>query len=273
MMNPNSIDMPAAPTWAGKVTTDDFEAPYFVFALPPDGAVKMIFRWIAPGVSLLGSEKHEIGRGPKEATQDWFTLERGFWLSNSPCTVSQWLSLCPFPDAHYKHSDGRYPRMPITGVSWRGAARWCIKLGTAITVPDAFRLPTIDEWEYSCRARTTGRFFLPARGHDDRRLMSAIGWCRSNCNGLQPVTMKRPNPWGLYDMHGGVWEWCSDEADWKQLWGVCDESRYVYRGSHIRPLKGGSFASDAHRCRSAAIAYRHMRTKSAMFGFRVLAEA
>lgn len=127
-----------------------------------------------------------------------------------------------------------------------------------------YRLPTEAEWEYACRAGTTTRWSFG----DERSRLDHYGWYLNNSRGTtHPVGMKQPNAWGLYDMHGNVWEWC---ADWYGSYsgraqvdpqGPASGMEHVLRG-------GACFYTDRHtRCAYRNTSGQHVRRES--FGFRV----
>ena len=138
----------------------------------------------------------------------------------------------------------------MINVSWEDAQAYADWLNKK--TGKEFRLPSEAEWEYACRAGTRTRFYT---GDSDKDLDRA-GWYRSNSgNKTHPVGEKAPNVWGLYDMHGNVWEWVED--DWQGSYssynGAPDDGRAWVensRGSY-RVLRGGSWFNAAQDCRSA----------------------
>ncbi|MCI0565149.1 MAG: formylglycine-generating enzyme family protein, partial [Nitrososphaera sp.] len=135
------------------------------------------------------------------------------------------------------------PALPVENVTWNDAKEFCEKL-TKMTGLD-YRLPTEAEWEYACRAGTTGDY-----GGD----LDVMAWYSKN-SGVKthPVGQKNPNAWGLHDMHGNVWEWCED--DWNDSYASAPTDGRAWvdmpsRGS-FRVLRGGSWCSHDVYCRSA----------------------
>ena len=125
---------------------------------------------------------------------------------------------------------------PVENVSWDDAVAYCAKLSSLpaeVAAGHMYRLPTEAEWEYACRAGTTTEYSFG----DDEKDLGKYAWFKDNSEKkTHAVGEKLPNGWGLYDMHGNVWEWCSDAE-----------------GSN-RVIRGGSWSFDAAYCRSA---YRH----------------
>ena len=123
---------------------------------------------------------------------------------------------------------------PVEMVSWNDCQDFIKKLNARTEVKSAgitFRLPTEEEWEYACRAGSKGKYGLLADGREGT--IDEMGWCRGNSEGeTHPVGQKKPNAWGLYDMHGNVLEWTAS----------ADGSIRIYRG--------GSFYNDASGCES-----------------------
>ncbi len=140
----------------------------------------------------MGSPKGE-GR-ENERPQHEVTLSSGFRLLDHPVTNHEYRLLVP------EHSgEGE---LPVVDVTWYQAYAYSAWLGG--------RLPTESEWEYACRAGTTTRYWKGDAESDLRK----VGWYKGNSGGdLHPVKQLDPNPWGLYDMHGNVWEWVADWYD------------------------------------------------------------
>jgi formylglycine-generating enzyme required for sulfatase activity len=145
------------------------------------------------------------------------------------------------------------PRNSVEMVSWDEAAAFCVKatdlLRTAKLIePDQIvRLPSEPEWELSCRAGTTTAFSFG----DDEKLLPDFGWFDGNAAGNDPPTgAKKPNPWGLYDMHGYVWEWCAN------------------LGSENKPIRGGAWTSSAAECHSDSRKTLPRDTRRPDIGFR-----
>jgi len=140
---------------------------------------------------------------------------------------------------------------PVVQVSWKDCRKFIDRLNQM--VPDGgFRLPTEAEWEYACRAGTTTRYSF---GDDEGRLARYAWYDRNSGNNPHEVGTKEANPWGLYDMHGNVWEWCQDWIGTYQFpaGGVVENPVGPGSGQY-RVLRGGSwhkFRYDGY-CRSAS---------------------
>ncbi len=151
------------------------------------------------------------------------------------------------------------PRNSVEMVSWDEAIAFCTKAtellrGAKLIAPDeAVRLPSEQEWESACRAGTMTAFSFG----DDANLLPDFGWFSGNAAGNDPPTgAKKPNPWGLCDMHGYVWEWCADAATENQ------------------PIRGGAWTSSAAECHSNSRKTLPRNTRRPDLGFRcVLAKA
>ena len=216
--------------------------------------VEYAFRWCPPGTFTMGSPENEEYRNENE-TQHRVTLTRGFWILETEVTVGMWCSVLgesstflPF-DAQADH--------PISCADWEDFQKLIKALNAVGVAPEGltFRLPTEAEWEYACRAGTTTPFFWGE---------SLNGKKNANCNGiipygsvergdvsydLWPVASQTPNAWGIYDMHGNVWEWCSD---WYGRYPSAAATDPVGPSwGNERVLRGGGFRSYAPACRAA----------------------
>jgi formylglycine-generating enzyme required for sulfatase activity len=195
------------------------------FALPTAAGVSAFFRvavmpvrpleqmvWLESGEFVMGSPPDEVGRFlDKEGPQTRVTLTRGFWMSRFEVTQQEFETLMAFNPSLFKGD----PQRPVEDVTWVQAVNYCAALTDrerqAGHVPEgfAYRLPTEAEWEYAARAGTTTRFsYGDDPGYEHLR---DYAWYGGN-SGLRPhpVGQKLPNSWGLYDVHGNVFEWCSD---------------------------------------------------------------
>ncbi|UOE22198.1 SUMF1/EgtB/PvdO family nonheme iron enzyme [Thermobifida halotolerans] len=163
-------------------------------------------------------------------------------------------------------STARGDRLPVEEVSWWDAVRFCNALSrheglTPAYRPradveevewdasaDGYRLPTEAEWEYACRAGTTGPRYGP---------LDEIAWYRRNSDErIRPVGGRRPNAWGLYDMLGNVWEWCWDRYD-AEVYGT------------YRVLRGGGWFDEHWSCRASVRRRSHPTFRTDDVGFRV----
>ena len=166
-------------------------------------------------------------------------ITKPFYVGAQEVTQAQYQQVMGTNPSHFQNA-----QHPVDSVSWEDAVRFCEKLSALAeekTAGHRYRLPTEAEWEYACRAGHTTRFSC---GESDSSL-GDYAWHREN-SGLSPhaVGQKRPNAWGLYDMHGNVWEWCADwyedDADRKVLpaddpTGPATGSDRVYRGGSLEP--------------------------------------
>jgi formylglycine-generating enzyme required for sulfatase activity len=198
------------------------------------------FVWIPPGRFWMGSPTRELGHEDDERLHI-VTLRYGFWMSRYEITRAQWEAVMGLNPSR---PPGK-PDEPITGVLWQDCRDF---LGNLNTVRDAsFRLPTETEWEYACRALTTGTYSFEG----DAAQLAEHGWFADNSERkARPVGQKTPNAWGLYDMHGNVWEWCEDWYGPYPTGRVIDPTGPVSGTYHV--IRGGACDSPPEDCRSAA---------------------
>jgi formylglycine-generating enzyme required for sulfatase activity len=181
--------------------------------------------FIHPGTFLMGSPPTERGRAPSDSpvffseTQHQVTLTYGFYMSKTKVTQADYVFVMgdlPYVGPDVCWSDQRGPDLPVVCATYFQARLFCSRLSKLEGVE--YRLPTEAEWEYACRAGTTTRFWFgdALACPDDRWECSGgcnIGpfmWCTGEM--INPVGQKKPNPWGLYDMHDNAFEWCLDWA-------------------------------------------------------------
>ncbi len=253
------------------------------------GDVKQRMRWIPPGTFLMGSPESEAGRFDREGPRHEVELTEGFWLADTPCTQELWQEVTGDNPSRFK-SDGR----PVEQVSWDDCQSFLD------TVNDrqpglGLRLPTEAQWEHACRVGTDGATWLgdlEIVGVNNAPLLDEIAWYGGNSGvdfdldegadstgwkekqyphklaGTREVKLKRPNPWGLYDTLGNVWEWCSDSwADHYPEGPRTDPTGP--EGGAERVVRGGSWGDLA---RSVRAAYRYRSRPGARghyLGFRL----
>ena len=198
---------------------------------PVVNGVQFGFERIPAGEFLMGSEDR-LSETPVHLVK----ISREFLMQVTPVTWEQWEAVM---GRHYGE-----PCRPVHSVSWEDARVFIGKLNRMVS-GGGFRLPTEAEWEYACRAGTTGDYGGTGRLED-------MGWYRDNSGGKpQPVGQKLPNAWGLYDMHGNVWEWCEDWHD-DNYYSVSPEVDPMgpARGER-KVLRGGAYLGVPADARSA----------------------
>ncbi|MBR6020824.1 MAG: formylglycine-generating enzyme family protein [Kiritimatiellae bacterium] len=190
------------------------------------GGVKMEMAWCPAGTFMMGSRNGDSDEQPVHEV----TLTTGFWMAKTEVTQAQWKSVMgKNPSAHEGDN------LPVECVSWADCQEFCEKTGLS--------LPTEAEWEYACRAGTTGDYGGTGRLED-------MGWYDDNSGGnTHPVGQKRANAWGLHDMHGNVWEWCADWYGDYPSGAVTDPTGAGSGGDQV--LRGGCSGDNASYCRSA----------------------
>jgi formylglycine-generating enzyme required for sulfatase activity len=204
--------------------------------------------WCPPGSFLMGSPSNETGRFANEV-QHTVALTKGFWIGKYEVTQGQWERMMGNNPSYFKGA-----RNPVERVSWNDCQDFISILNTLTEgqvsrscftedTPRAglFRLPMEGEWEYACRAGTTGMY---------AGALDEMGWYNQNSGSTtHPVGQKSANSWGLYDMHGNVLEWCQDwYGDYPT--GIVTDPTGPCSGS-FRVYRGGSWILYARDCRSA----------------------
>jgi formylglycine-generating enzyme required for sulfatase activity len=219
---------------------------------------------IPAGTFLMGSPASEERRFDNEV-QHQVTIGAPFYMAAHEVTQAQYRTVMGASPSEFK-GDG----LPVENVSWDDAAEFCRRLSSV--TGRKVRLPTEAEWEYACRAGTATPFSTGATiGTDQANYdgYEVYGNGRKGVNRMQPVPAGSfpPNAWGLSDMHGNLWEWCSDwfgEYDARN--GV--DPQGAASGSH-RVIRGGSWAGYARDCRSAFRGRETPGYRGYNLGFRV----
>ena len=240
---------------------------------------------IPAGEFLMGDETGDLG----ENARPLHSVElSSFWLGNTPVTWWQ-LALSLFASQREQELKDKAPSWglkgdhPVVNVDWYEAVEYCnwlsqhLGLIPAHEIEDAgenvvrrvagangFRLPTEAQWEYACRAGSTTKYWF---GNDAKRLGEYAWFEQNGDNQTHPVGSKQANDWGLFDMHGNVWEWCHD---WHGDYGKSPEADPAGPDSDSsRVLRGGSCVAAAVGCRSAFRGWVGAGGRSGDYGFRV----
>jgi formylglycine-generating enzyme required for sulfatase activity len=194
------------------------------------GGVSMTFVLIRPGTFQMGDQQsvHKV------------TITKPFYMGKYEVTQEQWERVMGSNPSTFKGA-----KNPVEQVSWDDCQNFVAKLKEKVP-GQSFRLPTEAEWEYACRAGSTGDYCY---GEGDGSLGEYAWYSSNDGQKTHPVGEKKPSVWGLYDMHGNVWEWC---ADWYGGYdsGVVTDPVGPSTGSG-RVLRGGSWLGSATGCRSA----------------------
>lgn len=240
-------------------------------AIPPivvplnlsDGEKPLELNFISSGSFTMGSPETEAGRDDDESPQRTVTLSKPFFMSQYEVTQAQWQALMGYNPSNFSGN----PNHPVESVSYEDSLAFIDQLNTLGI--GRFRLPTEAEWEYASRAGGAARY---AWGDD--RSQAEIGnyaWYFSNAaNQTHEVGSKRPNAFGLYDMNGNVWEWCSD---WYGDYPAEAQTDPTGPSSgDERVVRGGGWGSDPDFCRSAQREAPTPTIRSFILGLRVVRE-
>ena len=223
---------------------------------------------IPRGTFMMGSPESEQGRKEDE-NQHEVTISKDYYLGVYEVTQAQYEKVMDKNPSHFQGAivGNENADLPVENVSWDDAVEFCKKLSE---LPDekkvgrVYRLPTEAEWEYSCRAGSKTAYSFD----DEEGLLSEYGWFRRNSSDrTHTVGLLEPNAWGLYDMHGNVWEWCSD---WYEEYpkGAVSDPTGAKEGS-LRVDRGGSWRYEAAVCRSAIRLRVNPSFRDDRSGFRV----
>ena len=239
-----------------------------IFAPPAN----MVF--IPPGTFMMGSPTNEVDRDPDEGPQTAVTISRGFWMGQFEVTQGEYEVVMGSNPSHFQPPNATEDaNRPVEQVSWTDATNYCAHLtqreraAGRIPTNSVYRLPTEAEWEYACRGWTSTRF---SYGDDPvyTKLTDYAWYIDNSGRTTHPVGQGSPNPWGLYDMHGNVLEWCQD---WYRPYpgGIVVDPQGATTGV-FRVLRGGGWSDVARHCRSAFRGNYYPDLQDNYLGFRLV---
>jgi formylglycine-generating enzyme required for sulfatase activity len=242
----------------------------------------MTFVRIPAGTFMMGSPATELGRDEDEIQHE-VTLTQAFYMQTTEVTQGQWQALMGQNPSSFQNCGDD---CPVEHVSWGDIQEFVTRLNAQTTEGYTYRLPTEAEWEYAARAGSNTAFcegdITEPYGNDP--ILNTLGWygensdagyagCDENddgrCIGPQPVGGKIANEWGLFDMHGNVWEWCSDWYGEYPSGSVTDPLGPSSGDSRV--LRGGSWYGTAAGCRSANRGRGLPGSRNNFNGFRLAA--
>ncbi|MCP4108785.1 MAG: formylglycine-generating enzyme family protein, partial [Desulfobacteraceae bacterium] len=226
------------------------------------------FVFLQPGTFMMGSPSDELGRNSDE-TQHQVTLTRGFYVQTTEVTQEQWKAVMGNNPSYFKDCG---KKCPVEYVSWNDVQEFIRRLNQMESA-DRYRLPTEAEWEYAARAGTQTAFangYITNEKCNDPNL-DKIGWyCGNSGNSTHPAAQKQANKWGLYDMHGNVWEWCQDWYNAYSIFAIKDP--IGPKSGTAKANRGGSWFYRAG-CRAALRSRDYPGYRDNTLGFRLLREA
>lgn len=237
----------------------------------PLSACSMEFILISAGEFEMGSPSREKRRKLWESPVHRVTIKKPFYLGRYPVTQEQWQKVMGQNPSFFKGE-----KHPVESITWTEAQAFLQKLNSLENTDEnnyLYRLPTEAEWEYAARAGTATSYFFG----DDEKELKKYAWFLEN-SGLEthPVGLKKPNPWGLYDIYGNVGEWVQDEYHISYKGAPSDgrawENSFPCVSVPVRIRRGGGWNGNAGCCRSAERLFAAQDRKLNSLGFRVVRE-
>jgi formylglycine-generating enzyme required for sulfatase activity len=226
--------------------------------------VTMELELIPAGKFLMGSPEPEEDRY-KDEVQHQVTISKPFYMGKYPVTQEQWQAVMGANPSAFKFKGAN--KNPVENVSWNDCQDFVAKVNQKLHGQQA-SLPTEAQWEYACRAGTTTAY----NTGDGEGALKEAGWYMGNSESkTRPVGQKKPNTWGLYDMHGNVFEWCSDWYGSYPAGEVTDPMGPKQGG--LRVLRGGCSLIFSASCRSATRIWKKPGDRDNCTGVRVVVAA
>jgi formylglycine-generating enzyme required for sulfatase activity len=277
---------PGVPAWAKVSKKQIAEAAKLGVPVAFENHAGVRFVLVPAGEFMMGSPDDEVGRYKGEGPRHKVTIGKAFYAAIHQCTQGQWKSVMgtmPWKDKDGKNKRAAVdnPSHAINHVCWDDGMAFCAKLGKKDG--RTYRLLTEAEWEYACRAGSTTRYCYG----DDLKAekLAEYAWYQktyfadgSKSQFMRPVGAKKPNAWGVYDMHGNAWEFCMDVSRPNYEGAPTDGSAWIKGGPASkdgvlgRVLRGGGPRSTDRRCRTASRYGYPQNVGSYYTGFRIMCE-
>ena len=251
---------------AGKATQEvraggETKNPPKELAVDLGNGVKLEMVLIPAGEFLMGSPDSDKDAQRREKPQHRVRITKPFYLGKYLVTQEQWEAVMGNNPSRFKG-----PKNPVEHVSWDDCQQFLEKLNAKVGGGGSSQLPTEAQWEYACRAGSTTRYCFG----DEESGLGEYAWYDANSGSkTHPVGEKKPNAWGLYDMHGNVWEWCQDWYDGGYYANSPTDDPTGPPGGSVRVLRGGSWHDAARCCRSACRGSLRPGYRDRTLGFRV----
>ncbi len=224
---------------------------------------------IEPGEYEMGSDESEVGHDPSESPRHTVKIAKAFYLGRYEVNQGQWEAVMNFNQAQKKGD----AKQAVDSISWTDARKFCAYGGQK--AGRTLRLPTEAEWEYACRAGTKTPWSSGQKLSADD---AVFNWSKLEGGPAKPehpaiVGSKKPNAWGLYDMHGNVWEWCEDAFTQDYAKHPGTQAAVTAEGEPSYVYRGGCWRSGPEECRSAVRFAGPGELRSDVMGFRVAVDA
>ncbi|MDZ7811635.1 MAG: SUMF1/EgtB/PvdO family nonheme iron enzyme [Ideonella sp.] len=224
------------------------------------------FRYLPPATFLMGSPDG-VGED-REHPQHPVTLTQSLWLAEAPCTQALWKAVMGRNPSHFNKGP-EAPQRPVEKVSWDDVQQFLAKLNALLPEGCEAVLPTEAHWEYACRAGTATAYWWGDEPDDSKANFDSRGdkdW--DDKEGTTPVDRYPPNPWGLRDMHGNVWEWCAD-GELRTYEPATARDPMGDTGGDARVVRGGAWFDRPVNASSAFRSWGHQGYRSPLLGFRL----
>ena len=244
-------------------------------------SIGMDFMRVEAGTFLMGAPADDSQADEDERPQHPVTIEQAFFMGQHEVTQQQYQRVMGENPSWFRRGGGGHEQvktidtkqLPVDMVSWYDAVKFCERLGQLTEETKTkrrYRLPTEIEWEFACRAGTKTRF---AWGDNLTAEHAHVRFDAQGARRTLPIGSFAPNAWGLFDMHGNVWEWCADEYRYQAYQSSTEQQTPLADASAPKVIRGGDWQSTANSARSANRDFTRATRRDLGNGFRVVLES